>query len=265
MSVGLRYCVANALNLWRDAWRLNVSRRPQGLGILRSFAEEEAAKFFILLDAIRCPREPRDRFARQLGYFNQHLAKGLYAEYYSMRPADLSEVDRYMQMERQTLYLDGPHGVDWVFRNDILSRREDSIYVDYVAYKDNFRAEHSWQSPNLKLMSLGLHGGKPRVLELALTFRRCGLTSARALERMATLWRPVDVPSIKWPELRKLNLETLQMLETENLLRPASDKVYQAVVGEWLFPLFPLDLSEIKVQNADLEDRQRRWAPEDSY
>jgi hypothetical protein len=49
---------------------------------LKLFVEEEAAKFHILLDAVRCPREPADRFSRQLGYFNQHPVKGLYAECY---------------------------------------------------------------------------------------------------------------------------------------------------------------------------------------
>jgi AbiV family abortive infection protein len=142
VSEGLRLCVGNALRLWCDARRLRESRRPQGFEILRLFVEEEAAKFHILLDAVRCLRQPADRFARQLGYFNQHLAKGLYAEYYNFAsPGGLAEVRRYMDRDRQALYLDGPNDVDWVFRNDILRKREESIYVDYVAYVDSVRDE----------------------------------------------------------------------------------------------------------------------------
>jgi AbiV family abortive infection protein len=100
---GMRLCLLNALRLWRDAATLLKANRPQGFTILQLFVEEEAAKFHILLDAVRCPRQPADIFARQLGYFNQHLAKGLYAMYYNMfSPASLQEIQVHMDRERRT-------------------------------------------------------------------------------------------------------------------------------------------------------------------
>jgi len=214
VSEGLRLCVGNALRLWRDARKLRVSRRPQGFEILRLFVEEEAAKFPILLDAVRCPRQPADRFAQQLGYFNQHLAKGLYAEYYNFAsPSDLAEVRRYMDGERQALYLDGPNHVDWVFRNDILRKREESIYVDYVVYADSLRDEHHWHSPDPRLMGLWLLSSRPRVLDVALAIHGAGMTTEAALAKIADLWRasPMD-DTIKWPVLRQLNVRTLNIL-----------------------------------------------------
>lgn len=262
-SEGLRLCVENALRLWRDARKLCVSRRPQGFEILRLFVEEEAAKFHILLDAVRCPRQPADRFSRQLGYFNQHLAKGLYAEYYNFAsPSDLAEIQRYMERERQALYLDGENDVDWVFRNDILRKREESIYVDYVGYADSFRDEHHWHAPNSKLMGLWLLSNRPRVLDVALAIHGAGMTTERALARIAELWRACAVDDIKWPDLRQLNVRTLETLEEAKLLRVRSDSAYRRVANEWLFPLYPLDLGEIKVDPEELREAQRNWSPD---
>jgi hypothetical protein len=67
VSEGPCLCVGNALRLWRDARKLRVSRRAQGFEILRLFVEEEAAKFHILLDAVRCPRQPAIPDWRVLG------------------------------------------------------------------------------------------------------------------------------------------------------------------------------------------------------
>jgi AbiV family abortive infection protein len=264
VSAGLRLCLGNAQRLWRDARKLCTSRRPQGFEILRLFAEEEAAKFHILLDAVRCPRKPADRFVRQLSYFNQHLAKGLYAGYYNfVRPSDLAEVRRYMDRERQTLYLDGLNDVDWVFRNDILRKREESIYVDYVAYADSAVDEHHWHSPDPRLMGLWLLSGRPRVLDVALAIHGAGMTTEAALAKIADLWcaSPVD-DTIKWPALHQLNVRTLNILEESRLLRVRPDSAYKRVANEWLFPLYPLDLGKLDIDPEDLREVQRNWSPD---
>ena len=62
--------------------------------ILGNLAEEEAAKVLILLDAVRCPRNKQTERSRVLGYFHDHLAKGLYAEVCHWRPIDFAEVTR---------------------------------------------------------------------------------------------------------------------------------------------------------------------------
>jgi hypothetical protein len=245
-------------------FKLRVSRRPQGFEILRLFVEEEAAKFHILLDAVRCPRQPPDRFARQLGYFNQHLAKGIYAKYYNFAsPSDLTEIRRHMDLERQTLYLDGLNDVDWVFQNDILRKREESIYVDYVAYVDSFRDEHHWHSFDPRLMPFWLLSSRPRVLDVALAIHGAEMTTESALARIGGLWRasPMD-DTIKWPDLRQLNVRTLNILEEAKLLRVRPDPVYRRVSNDWLFPLYPLDLGEIRVNPEELREIQRNWSPD---
>jgi AbiV family abortive infection protein len=82
LAQGLGLCAANAKRIADDCLLLAGDKRARGAEILRIAAEEEATKVLILLDAIRCPRSrlPTE-FSRQLQYFNDHLAKGIYAQY----------------------------------------------------------------------------------------------------------------------------------------------------------------------------------------
>ena len=79
VAEGLGLVIENAGRLYASATVLADAKRFHGARVLQALSEEEASKDLILLDAVRCPRQPSDRFAAQLGRFNDHLAKGLYA------------------------------------------------------------------------------------------------------------------------------------------------------------------------------------------
>src|SRR5687768_12506311 len=132
IAVGLALIHENATRLWESVQGLVERREFRTAEILKWIASEEAAKYLILLDAIRCPRDPAERFSAQLRKFNDHLARGLYAEAYDWRPVDFKELREGIERECQAYYLDGPNGVDWIFRNDIKREREEALYVDYV-------------------------------------------------------------------------------------------------------------------------------------
>lgn len=143
LSRGLSGCMRNSLQLWRGCRSLHHADKPQCFRIVRMFVEEEAAKFLILRDAVRCPRTPPNIFTRHLGNFNQHLAKGLYSRYYGYVLMSLQEANEHLERDRRTHYLDGPSDVDWIFRNDILREREEAVYVDHIATDDG----HFWHCP----------------------------------------------------------------------------------------------------------------------
>ena len=262
LAKGMRLCVANALRLWRQAKTLLRSSRAQGFTILRSFVEEEAAKFHILLDAARCPRNENEKEAlsRQLGYFNQHLAKGLYAKYYNWRPADLEEVRRGMDQLRKDLYLDGPNDADWIFRNDVLRQREETVYVDYVEGDEGY----FWHAPNPEHLRIGLRlsDWRPKILRVALAIHGAGLTHPEALPLVASHWRGLSLNlSTPWTQVLETNEKTLETLDNCGLLRPRPESVYSTIINDWLFPLFPLDLSEIQVDPKELRKKQSQWGP----
>jgi AbiV family abortive infection protein len=260
---GMRLCLTNALQLWRDAKLLEKSRRAQGYQIIKFLVEEEAAKFHILLDAARCPRDPRDPFSRHLKYFSDHLSRGLYTEYYQWQPMDLREAVTYIDRERQALYLDGPEGVDWIFRNAIECRREEAMYVDYIARRDHFHDEHVWHCPNPRLLSMYLHGLTPNVLRVADILHHVGLTSAGAIRVVAHVWRPAPpLETLTREQIRDLNVQTLTRLQEENLLRRTTQQTQAIMVNEWRAPLYPLDLKRIDVKPAELRAAQEQWVPD---
>ena len=97
-------------------------------------ADEEAAKYLILLDAARAARLPAEIRSRQLRRCSLHIPKGVYAEVVDIRPDRFDELIGYVDSLRVTHYLDGPNDVDWVFRNRVEESREDRLYVDPVSY-----------------------------------------------------------------------------------------------------------------------------------
>ena len=193
-----------------------------GSEILRLAAEEEAAKVLILLDAVRCPRvERQSDFNRQLQYFNDHLAKGIYAQYCWRRPHSFSAVREWVDRERKEYYLDGPNNVDWIFYNEILRQREETIYVDYV---ENDGA-HFWHDPRCT-DELGL----------------------QTIDENLTVHALFD-----------LNNNCLESLHAVGLLETDDSGVITTIANRWLFPLYPLDLRKDRVSKDELRNIQRDW------
>ena len=258
LAQGLGLCVANARRITDDCLLLSREKRARGAEILRVAAEEEAAKVLILIDAIRCPRSKLPtEFSRQLQYFNDHLAKGIYAQYCGLSPATFAEIRRWVNLERKEFYLDGPNDVDWILYNDILRRREETIYVDYVESD----GEHRWHDPlrfeELSLPFLMSH--RNPVLRLMNALDDVGCLAPRALEVMAGTWRPVTVDDgFSWDALRELNLTTLKRMKDKGVLANQAQELTNTIVNEWLFPLYPLDLRKERVDKSELTRLQEQ-------
>ena len=60
LSEGLDHIFENVFLIETDAKQLAASEKFRGARILRLFAEEEAGKFLILLDIVRCKRSTVD-------------------------------------------------------------------------------------------------------------------------------------------------------------------------------------------------------------
>jgi AbiV family abortive infection protein len=259
IAEGLELVKENAFRLERDARVLWDQKCAQGHLAVISHAKEEAAKVLILLDAVRCPRQPAAVFSRHLGAFNEHLAKGIYARCYRGRPASFREVEAYTKKLRKQFYLDGPEGVDWIFRNTILDEREHGLYVDYVETDER----HLWWAPvDSPLIGSGWAYTDPAVLSVVRALDEVGCLTTSALEVIADLWRPVVMtPEFSWDsQLRMLNRRTLDSLDAKGLLRPSTPATYTKVIDGWLFPLNSLELhKEIPVSKDDLRRVQQEW------
>lgn len=254
VSEGLGLILHHARHLFAAAEQIGDVDRPAS-EILAAVAEEEAAKFLILLDAVRCPRNPADRFVKQLGRFNDHLAKGLYVRGYEMAPGTLMDLQSYLEPYRVDFYLDGPNDIDWIFPNEIRHSRESRFYVDYVRTDDG----PEWLDPRRYegLFSLRVH--EPRVLAVSKALSALGAAESTALHVVAQIWRS-SPPTLEttWNEVQDLTELTFRTLTTHGLLKGEPDRM----AYEWQFPMYDLDLSLAKVDQNKLRQRQESWAPD---
>ena len=254
IAEGLKLVVKNVSRLWDAAVDLGEKKNAHAARVLAVIAEEEAAKFLILIDAVRCQRQPAGRLSRQLGRFNEHLSKGLYARGCGMCPTTLAQLQEYVDHHREQFYLDGPNDVDWIFRNEVIEGRESTLYVDYVAHDD----EHRWSDPtDLE----DLEFGKPLEPGSVVTARRLndiGISSPETLATIADVWRiRPPVPDTQWSEIRRANHGTLELMESRSRLKEQPSSTYSWLMEQWQFPMYDLDLSEIPVSLAGLRERQK--------
>src|SRR5215813_12890465 len=123
LAEGMDHILCNAEEYYTDSEHMADHKRGPSFGVLRNIAEEEAAKYLILLDAVRCPRQG-SRFSKHLKRFYEHLARGIYASLTLGQPRTYADLRQIVDEERQSLFLDGPDGDNFIYRNRILERRE---------------------------------------------------------------------------------------------------------------------------------------------
>ena len=263
VAAGIGHVVEVVDRLDAAARSLSEASERHPAQILRNMAEEEAAKVLILVDAVRCPHDKQKEKSRTLGYFYEHLAKGIYAKVCKWSPADFAEVVCGVKRERVEYYLDGPSDVDWIFPNRITQQREDELYVGYARddSEEEGQCERYWVWPrNDDLFGYRTHP----VIDVARALHQVGATAPAALAVVAEVWQPVEVRlEMRFDELAQLNLRTLEALEERSLLAAAPAEVHAKIRDRWPFPLWPLDLRVRKVERERLREVQRRWSPDD--
>lgn len=252
IAQGMSHLATHVADLAGGATTLHEAGSPVAARALEAISTEEAGKYLILLDAARCARGPEVRRKRQLGRFSSHLAKGIYAETAWYRPHDLAEIERGIRRLRLAAYLDGPSGVDWIFRNEVESRREESLYVDFVQTDDG---ETFWQSP-------GIYGDSgfvttPSAVRLVGALHRAGASTAAGLTLVDEIWHDfVPTSSTHWQEVKERTYRTLKAWDAAGLAAEASTEDAQQILESWTFPLHslelkrkvPVDLDELRAQ-----------------
>ena len=254
ISEGLDIIIEHMHSIEADVQYLSEQNKKCGFNILNAILIEEASKFLTLLDAIRCPRVPSDNFSKQLGRFNDHLAKGIYALVYDLRPVDFGDIHEAIERECHEYYLDGPNSVDWIFRNEILQMREENIYVDYIESD----GDHMWLTPKRYYhpeLSLFTPYLRPQVVEVSTALWQAGCTKPNSLLLIANNWRTIQMTDdFSWHQLTELNCKTLEELDNHNLLNTQQETACSTIINKWLFPLYSIDIRIIKVDKEKLKE-----------
>ena len=242
VSEGINHIIENALELERIGKKLIKANESRGWNIMRGLADEEAAKVLVLIDYVRCPRSKSAEQARVSKYFYDHVAKSIYAEACDWRPAQFKDIRQYAELRLAGFYLDGPHEIDWIFRNDIIAERDRAMYVDYVQDVTVEGGDHNWQFPmDDNVLAVGY--SMPSSLKVVLALAQCGMTTEPGLRIVATKWRDFEPKSCSTRlELMGLTVETLEILKANQLCPFASGAAQRTVLDGWAFPLWPLEL-----------------------
>lgn len=260
IAEGLNLLVENIQTISLSFRKLEDQQTIRGYRILRQLAEEESAKFLILIDYVRCPDTRQVEQSRQLRYFYDHFVRSLYAEYCTIRPATWKEVYDWVELMKPSLFLDGPLGVEWIFRNELLQQREQQMYVDFVK-TDN---ENQWIGPQLLeyngvvTWELGSD-----VVNLVLAMWKCGFATFNALKEISNQWASLNLElQTHWKEIESINKQTLQRLQELGVMHDKTDrKIVFMIADRWYFPLYQLDLRKKDVDRKALEEIQSNWSP----
>ena len=252
---GIPLIVENTESLDDAAYRLFAVKEYRASEIIRGFAEEEAAKVLILLDAVRCPTERR---SDTLKCFYNHLAKRIYALTCSFQNIlSFAEIGELVASERQPYYLDGPNSVDWIFTNSITTEREGAIYVDYVRNITETSGDCGWISPDVPGTDFGPYM-RPESVDLCRALCEAGAKSKDGLAVIAETWRGfVPEEDTSREDLRELIVSMLTRL-VDGGHGVSDQSTMNHIVSSWAFPLWPFRLHEPPASKTVDELREER-------
>ena len=258
ITAGLVLIHENALRLCESVELLAQQEHFRAAEIIENVALEEAAKYLILIDAVRCPRKPDPKlFSDHLSKFTDHLPRGIYAKVCDWLPANFKELREGVARECEAYYLDGPTGSDWIFRNDIMRVREETLYVDYVADDDG---THRWVSPHtMEKLSSRMFFSEHGVIRVMRALHSVGFGAPETLALLAQQWRTwTFTDDTHHAVLQDAIGQTLLALQQAGVPPPEDDTVYGTLLERWPFPLHVLPMRRIETSKDELREIQDR-------
>ncbi|MDQ1734124.1 MAG: hypothetical protein QOH56_375 [Pseudonocardiales bacterium] len=261
MAEGLTLLAEHIGTLHTDLDRLRDQGRQRAMAAIDVLASEEAAKVLILLDVARMGWGDQEAVDRQLKRFYNHLARGIYTRVVDGRPADFAEVRRYVDGLRQSHFLDGPNDVDWIFRNEVLAAREDSLYVDYLSAEGG----DYWATPASR--DDIMISQPSMIIRLVTALDRMGCLSMDGLQIIEAVWRGQTIEDeTRWHVIEDLNQKVVDQLAQRGLVKDgATDDDAYLVYQQWTFPLGHMDLHQTEVKRAELLARRNRWLADQEW
>jgi AbiV family abortive infection protein len=253
LAEGLTLLAEHVATLERSVRLLDDAGEHRGAAVVAVTANEEAAKFLILVDFARMGDATDTELSMQLSRFANHQARCLYCYLSDFSPATFGELRNLANLARRSHYLDGPEGLEWTFRNYLIARREEALYVDYVDADDG----STWISPagGEPSWPRGTSGAVPLVRHLALA----GLTTVEGLRILDDRWSGVAIDdSTHWVAVEQLNADVLGDLQDAGTVDSRLEAThFRYIADRWTYPLFHLDLREIPVKPAELADQRQ--------
>ena len=187
------------------------------------------------------------------------MSKGVYKKICDWSPDTYGRLCEYIDSELDQYYLDGPNDVDWIFRNAIISSREESIYVDYVEFEPG---EHFWLSPQSKDIGDDLFQSSfvPGVIRMIRLLNSTGLFKPKALKEFSKFWQEFRfTEETHHIAFRDANFDFLKILDDKGLLSKMGEDDVARFIDRYPYPLYGKDIKENRVDKEELMDARRRY------
>jgi hypothetical protein len=256
IAEGLPVILDSAQGFWKAAQQLQDY--PREAKVLEGFAEEEAAKILILMDAVRCPPKlVASRLNRLIGWFYDHLARLIYAEAVTWKPMHIAQLRDYVDRQRRGHYVDGYAG-EYIMPNWAVYERESRLYADVEAYQDG---SLGWSAPREPHRGhIPFFAFTPPALRVAEAMQQLGLFTPKGLQAMSETWGSLEYRDKEnHHDGEKLTEQLLMRVHSAGLiLDTAQDAHVATLYREWQIPMYNLDFSLIPVTLAELEAEQEQ-------
>ena len=213
IAEGLPVILRSAQGFWTAAEKLNAHSREAK--VLENYADEEAAKILILVDAVRCPPKLiATRLNKIVGWFYNHLARLIYAEAVSWKPTHLAELRVYVDRQRRGHYLEG-HSGEYIAPNWAIYQRESLLYADVEAYQDG---KLEWSAP--RDPPYGHFGSfRPHALRVVEAMEQVGMFTPAGLKAVSDIWGSLEYKDKEdHHDGSKLTEQLLTRLHAEGLI-----------------------------------------------
>ena len=252
LSTGLPLILDNARRFWETSCQLK--ERPREAGVLQGYAEEEAAKILILVDAARCPSNLiTSRMGRIASWFYSHLARLIYAEAVLWRPINVTQLREYVDECRKSHSLEGYFG-EHIVSNLSIYTRESALYVDIGCV--DVKGTLAWDAPNFDTGPFSPL--MPPALQLSEAMYNLGVFTTEGLKATSEIWGQTEFKnSESGLEARSLLQQLVKRLIEEELPAPGATQEHaDRVFRDWQLPMYDLDFTPISVPIEDLMQEQ---------
>ncbi len=234
-----------------DASR-SLPQFPTESEILALHSQEENAKILILIDIARCPKRLiASCIGPMMGWFYHHLARLLYAEAQHWKPTSIADLQRYVDHERTSHYLEGDYG-EYILQNSTQWNRESSLYVDVACDEDG---NLDWFSPHDMRTELSFDM-VPISFQVVDALDAFGAFTPEGIKILHAVWGAEDFTMTHpWDGTRELVGATLDALDTAGLITDRAARDHTSVlVNHWQMPMYCIDFAMRSVSREALEE-----------
>ena len=252
ISAGLPLILDNAHRFWQAS--LQLKDKPREAGVLQGYAEEEAAKILILMDAVRCPSNLiSTRMGHIASWFYNHLARLIYAEAVLWRPMNVLQLREYVDEYRKSHSLEGYVG-EYIVPNLSVYERESRLYVDIACV--DVDGTLAWDVPNFD--TVPFRQLVSPALEVCEAMSSLGIFTTHGLKATSEIWgQTAFKDSESGADARSLVRRLIKRLIEKGLPSPTATQEHaNRLFRDWQLPMYDFDFTQVSVPLEELRQAQ---------